>query len=94
MVTLQVAHLMVQGVNLIIVPLAPDFGQKLPVAQRQVVDEIQVRARSAGLAGTVVPVWDAGAGRMGFVAPTNWHPYFQSISLSHVYSNLNRTLSW
>ena len=58
MPSVKVAHLRRQGVDLIIAPLDHDFGYRTPEDQREVVGEIQVRARSAGLVGTVVPgIW-------------------------------------
>lgn len=94
MPNLKVAHVRQQGVDLIIAPLDHDFGYKTPQDQREIVGEIQVRARSAGLAGTVVPVWDSGGGRMSFIAPQPWHPFFRSLSLRSVWSNVNREISW
>ena len=58
MPTFRVAHLREQGQNIIIVPLDPDFGRKPRNEQHDVMAELQARANSAGLAGTVVPVWD------------------------------------
>jgi hypothetical protein len=92
--TIKLAHIRHQGVDLIIVPLKSDFRWKSQVEQRRIVDELQDRASNARLAGTVVPVWDAGAGRMGFAAPTRWHSFFKSISLLFISRNLNKTLSW
>jgi len=94
MPTLDIAHLRQQGVDLIIAPLDHTFGHKSPGDQRATINEIQFRARQAGLAGTVVPVWDSGGGRMAFIAPPNWHPFFRSLSLGTVFSNINRRLSW
>jgi len=51
---------------LIIVPLASNFGQKGISEQQEVIAELQIRAQSAGLAGTVVPVWTSG-GRSNFI---------------------------
>lgn len=94
MPTLKVAHLRQQGVDLVIAPLDSDFGHKTRQNQQEIVNEIQVRSRSAGLAGTVVPVWDGGSGRMAFIAPNNWHPFFRSLDLRAVWSNVNREISW
>lgn len=90
----QVAHINQQGVDLIIVPLNHDFGFKSPRQQQGAVYELQTRARAAGLRGTVVPVWEGSAGGMAFIAPKNWHPFFQSLSLPAVYQNMNRELYW
>lgn len=89
-----VAHIRQQGVDLIIVPLDKSFGFKGDSEKDAIILELQERASSAGLAGTVVPVWDNVGGRMAFIAPRPWHPFFRSLTLSHVASNVNRELYW
>jgi hypothetical protein len=89
-----IAHVREQGVDLVIVPLESSFGTKMDSEERGVIGELQMRSRAAGLAGTVVPVWDAGAGRMGFIAPQNWHSFFASINLQWVGININKELYW
>jgi len=91
---LPVAHIREQGQDIIIVPLESAFGNKSPQEQQTAVNELQARASSAGLAGIVVPVWDAGGGRMAFIALTQWHPFFNSINLQWVSRNINRELFW
>ena len=93
METYEVAHIRQQGVDLIIIPLKPVFGGKPPVEQQRIFNFLQRSASSAGLAGTVVPVWDSGSGRMGFWAPPNWHSFFKSIDLNFVATNINRKLT-
>lgn len=88
-----VAHINEQGVNLIIIPLESSFGLKSQEDQTAITNELQLCAASAGLAGTVVPVWDGGLGRMAFLAPPPFHPFFRSIDLSFVAHHLNRRLS-
>jgi hypothetical protein len=90
----KVAHIKEQGIDLIIIPLDDNFGRKTQTDQHAVIAELQMRASSAGLAGKVVPVWDAGGGRMAFIAPPNWHPFFKSIDLAFVWHNINRELYW
>ena len=90
----KVAHIKEQGIDLIIIPLGNSFRIKSEREQRGVIDELRMRAANAGLDGTVVPVWDNGGGRMAFIAPTNWHPFFKSISLPFVATNINRELYW
>jgi hypothetical protein len=89
-----VAQLKEQGIDLIVIPLEVSFGQKTPPDQQGIIFDLQAHALSAGLRGTVVPVWDAGMGRMGFVAPPSWQPFFNSISPEWVWSNINRELFW
>ena len=94
MPTFKIAHIREQGVDLIIVPLESVFGQKSKSDQDLAIAELQARATEAGLRGAVVAVWDSGGGRMAFIAPPKWHPFFKSIDLSFVAANINRSLSW
>ena len=89
----KVAHLHEQGQDMIIIPLDSNFGSKSDQEQRQIISELQARSLAAGLRGTVVPVWESG-GRMSFIAPRPWHPFFQSISLQRVWANINKEISW
>jgi hypothetical protein len=89
----EVAHIKEQGIDLIIILLNGSFGNKSKSEQETIVSQLQACATSAGLAGIVVPVWDAGGGRMSFLAPPNWHQFFQSINLSFVVKNINRKLT-
>jgi hypothetical protein len=89
----KVAHYREQGAALIIIPLDKEFGRKTPSEQSDIANYLQACATSAGLDGTVVPVWDSGGGRMGFWAPENFHPYFRSINLQYVLMNINRELT-
>lgn len=88
-----VAHIHEQGNDMIIIPLESSFGMQSQATQHQTIDELQIRANSAGLKGTVVPVWNSG-GRMAFIAPPNWHSFFGSINLQFVAANINRYISW
>ena len=90
---LRIAHLREQGQNMVIVPLDSRFGHRTGEDQNAIVAELQQRARAAGLAGTVVSVWESG-GRINFRAPRPWHPFFQSLSMALVLRNINKELSW
>ena len=93
MAEFRIAHLREQGQDMIIIPLDRDYGQKTDAQQNDIRYSLQVCARGAGLAGTVVPVWDAGGGRMGFLAPHQWRNYFSSINLRIVSQSLNKVLT-
>lgn len=93
MVTYDVAHITEQGVDLIVIIVDPSFGLKTLREQQEITAALQICATAAGLAGTVVPVWDAGGGRMGFFAPPSWNPFFSSIDLAFVAVNVNRGLT-
>lgn len=88
-----VAHIREQGTDLIIIPLSSAFGSQSNATQNATARELEMRAHSAGLAGTVVLVWESG-GRMAFLAPPSYQPFFRSISLYEVAANINKTLSW
>jgi hypothetical protein len=89
----KIAHLREQGQNMIIVPLESSFEHKSDEDQRATIEELQVRARSAGLAGTVVPVWQSG-GRMCSITPRPWRSFFQNLSMRSVLLNVNKELYW
>jgi len=94
MANFRVAHIREQGVDLIIVPLDKSFAGRSRDDQNNLIRDLQMSATLAGLRGDVVPVWDIGDGRMGFVAPVPYHPYFRSINLAVVEANLNREIYW
>jgi hypothetical protein len=94
MPSFEVAHIREQGIDLIIIPLKNDFGQKGHSTQEEIVEELQLHASSAGLAGTVVPVWQSSGGRMGFIAPSNWHPFFKGLNLNFIARNINKKITW
>lgn len=56
----KLAHIREQGVDLIIIPLDSSFGYKSETDQHDIISSLQACARSAGLAGTVVPIWEEG----------------------------------
>lgn len=93
MASYDVAHIREQGVDLIIIPLDSSFDHKVSSEQRRIISGLQLCASSAGLAGTVVPVWEDSSGRMAFIAPQGYHPFFQSIDLSYIARNINRELT-
>ncbi|MEN6631789.1 MAG: hypothetical protein ABFD84_05135 [Candidatus Polarisedimenticolia bacterium] len=94
MTTLQVAHIREQGQDMIIAPLDRSFDHKTADQQQAAVAEIQMAATSAGLRGIVAVVWIGPGGRMKFIAPPPWHPFFRSLDIQQVMANLNRSLTW
>jgi hypothetical protein len=89
----KLAHIQQQGVDLIIIPLDPAFGGMTESEQLEELAGFQLRAKDAGLSGTVVPIWKE-YGRMVFIAPSDWHPLFASLTPEFVEANLNRELYW
>lgn len=91
--TFDVAHIQEQGQHIIVIFVASSFGHKSTTEQNEVWENLQACAASAGLAGTVVLVWESGRGRMGFLAPSQWNRFFSSVSLSVLAANINRKLT-
>lgn len=91
---IQVALVHEQDLDLILVPLDGAFRQRSADDQRQIRAGLQACAMSAGLSGTVVPVWDTGDGRMAFLAPVEAHAFLKAIDLGYVLDHLNSDLSW
>lgn len=91
--TFKVAHLREQGQDMVIVLVSSSFGRRSSDEQAEIAAELQACATSAGLRGEVVPVWDGGGGRLAFLAPREWHPFFQSISLQDVAASINGNLT-
>ncbi|MFC4456580.1 hypothetical protein [Deinococcus sonorensis] len=87
-----VAHIREQGQQMIIVPLNSNFHFQTPTQRQATIDALQACARSARLAGRVVPVW-LHAGSMYFIAPSQWRPFFQSLSWNDIMANINGTLT-
>lgn len=94
MPTFDVAHIREQQQDMIIVPLDYNFELKMQHEQQAAARELQLRATAAGLAGRVVVIWDAGDGKIKFIAPQPWHPFFRNVSLAFVARNINKKLSW
>lgn len=89
----QVAHINVQNVNVIIVFVKPELGQRPKIEQQQVINALQSCARAAGLAGNVVPVWCDSLDRLNFVAPPNQHAFFKSVTFEDLYNQINKKLT-
>lgn len=93
MPTFEVAHINEQGIDLIIVLVSNSFGGLGTAEQKRQTGLLQVAATSAGMAGTVVPVWEDGFGSLAFLAPREWHPFFESLTTNDLLRNVNRTLT-
>jgi hypothetical protein len=82
---LKIALVRELGQDMIIVRMADSYPADGVRARSFIQQDLQHAARAAGLAGLVVPVWRANAdGLMGFIAPRDLYPYFQSLDLPTV----------
>jgi hypothetical protein len=87
-----VAHVREQDTNMIIVVVGESFGAKSKEEQSRIIDTLQLCANRAGLAGTVVLVWEKSGGSLGFVAPPDWQRYFANFKYDDIARNVNRKL--
>ena len=90
----KVAYIREQGVGLVIMFVDSSFGTQSQQAQNNAVRVLEVRARSAGLAGNVVTVWNSGTGSMGFCAPPELNEVFQNTNLVSLVAKINKELYW
>lgn len=81
------------GVDLLITPV-DEFANKSPGDQKIIADELQSRAKMAGLKGILVPVWRNPAGNMSFFAPPPLHNFFENITLDWVMKRINKAVQW
>lgn len=88
-----IAHIREQGVDLIIIPLAPSFDHRTVQQQKEEIANFQLRAKGANLAGTVVPIWRSG-NITKFIAPHGFHPFFKGISFEWAVAQCNKKLIW
>lgn len=65
MAKFEVAYPHEQGQDMVIVVVDHTFGHKSNQEQNETCRSLQACATSAGLRGTVVPVWDAGVAGWG-----------------------------
>lgn len=89
MTRFQIAHTREQGQDMIVVPLDHQFEYKTDAEREAFIYAFTVACRSAGLAGTVVPVWEVN-GRTRYIAPDPWRPFFRSVTLAAVQLAANR----
>lgn len=94
MPSVEIAHLREQGQDMILVPLGDEFSRATNAQKHATIDELQRRARGAGLAGTVVAFWEDLSGRTMFIGPSPWHPFLRGVSFRSVIAQLNRKLIW
>jgi hypothetical protein len=94
MADIDVAHLRIQGVDVVIAFLDSSFDRKTQGEQNEARTALQLRSRSAGLAGNVVLIWRDSSGGYRFMAPPNQHPFFKTADFGQLYRQINKRLSW
>jgi hypothetical protein len=90
---LDIAQVKIEGVDLIIVKLDRAHARQSFETKKKARQDLQSKAKAAGLKGTVVTVWDAGGGNMGFLSPPEYSAIFGRINLAYVAENINTKLA-
>lgn len=89
----KVAHLREQGQDMIIVFVHAKVGGWTDEKRQQLSAQLQICADNAGLAGSVVLIWQTPLGHSEFSAPKPWHPFLKSISYQMLAGNINKELT-
>jgi hypothetical protein len=91
--TYRVALIRERGVDLVLPIVGAAFASLPPDLQAAAAAQMQLCIAGAGLAGVVIPVWDAGGGRLGFWAPPQWHGYLAALTWPLVLRAVARTIA-
>jgi hypothetical protein len=78
-----------RGDFVILVPVDSAFGHKSEDEQSDSIAALQKCAEEQGLQGQVIPVWNAGGGKIQFRAPRQWMRYCRTITLNGVENKIN-----
>lgn len=93
MTEVSIAHVRVQGINFVLIPLSQGMALLAPSEQKVVVSEINKICRSANLAGSIVPVWPTITG-IGFSSDPNVQAMLsRSLKLEFVLANINKKIN-
>jgi len=90
---ISIAHVRVQGINFVFIPLSQGMARLAPSEQQVVVSELNKICRSANLAGSIVPAWPTVSG-VGFSSDQNVHELLsRSLKLEFVLGNINKKIN-
>ena len=89
----KVAHLREQGQNMLIFPLDSSTHHKSNAEKSDILENLEMRAHAAGLAGGAVIAWEYSRS-FHFMGPRPWHPFPRGLSLRTVLDNVNTEISW
>lgn len=93
MPTFKVAHVREQNQNMLLFPLDDSFAQKSNEARISALNELELRAHRAGLAGRAAAFWTSN-GQTYSIGPKAWTSFLRSLSMGAVLASVNKELSW
>jgi hypothetical protein len=85
----EVAHIREQGQDMIVIPV----NLTVVSDKSQIYNALQICARSAGLAGSVVMIWKTAEGRIQYIAPSQWHRFVSQIDRNWIVKRLNKRIN-
>jgi hypothetical protein len=94
MPSFKVAHIHREGQEMIIFPVAAEFGQLPGMDQDRELAFLGSQANRAGLRGVAVVVWETSLGQVTFRAPIACYSCLSGINMEYVMANVNREISW
>lgn len=90
---IQVAHVRVQGVDFVFVPLSSQIKAVSPNDRQILTRQVREICRAAGLGGEVVIVWSSESG-VGYLADSRYHAMLsKTLTLTFLKANLNKRLN-
>jgi len=92
MASFDVAHVRVQGSDVILIVVDSAFGHKSKSEQDEALVGFRLAASHAGLRGGVAVVWNQGSRVMSF-GPRNWQGFLRSLTWPWIAANINRKLT-
>ena len=93
METYRAAVIEYRGDFVLLVPVDSAFAHKSDEEQQTSIEALQESAVAQGLKGEVVPVWNAGGGKIHYRAPRHWMRYCRTITLNGVENKINAEFS-
>lgn len=94
MPTVRLAEMTVGGTKLLVLPIDFDSGLETDSDRQVARDELQERAKNAGLSGVVIIVWKKAFGDTEFIAPPELNDAVSKLKFDEIKAALNTKLCW
>jgi hypothetical protein len=91
--TYPAARLNIRDVNVAVVFMPGSFESAGAAEREREYRAVQRAVAADDAAAHVVLVWEDACGQTRFIAPIQQHPFFQLLSFSQLYAQVDRTLS-
>ena len=78
---------------MLLFPLDRSFKHKTTAEKHEILEDLEDRAHSLGLAGHAAVFWESG-GRTNSLGPKQWGNFLRSIDIRQVLASVNKSISW